>query len=72
MEQNQTLGLVAGEDLRRLIQNSEYRTQEEFAFEFDVDVKTISRWINHGIYNLHKIEKIAEFFDIDVLDILSA
>ena len=72
MERNQNLGSIAGKNLRRLIQESTFRTQEEFAFEFDVDVKTINRWINRGIYNLHRIEQIAEFFDIDVLDILSA
>ena len=35
MEQNiKDLGLIAGANLKRLIKNSKYKTQEEFAFEF--------------------------------------
>ena len=47
MEQNiKDLGLVAGANLKRLIKNSEYKTQEEFAFEFGTDVRTVGRWVN--------------------------
>ena len=38
----------AGEVLRRLIKEN-YSSQEEFAFEFGADVRTISRYINNGI-----------------------
>lgn len=65
------LGLVAGANLKRLIKESKYGTQEEFAFEFGADVRTIGRWINHGIDKLSTIMQIAEFFGIDVLDIFS-
>ena len=44
MEQNiKDLGLVAGANLKRLIKNSKYKTQEEFAFEFGTDVRTVGR-----------------------------
>lgn len=66
MEQNiKDLGLIAGANLKRLIKNSKYKTQEEFAFEFGTDVRTIGRWVNKGIQNLATIQQIAAFFDID-------
>ena len=66
MEQNiKDLGLVAGANLKRLIKNSKYKTQEEFAFEFCTDVRTVGRWVNKGIKNLDTIQQIAAFFDID-------
>ena len=71
MEQYQDLGLVAGENLKRLIKESEYGTQQDFAFEFGADVRTVGRWVNHGIDKLSTITQIAEFFGVDVLDILS-
>ncbi len=72
MEQKyQSLGLVAGANLKRLIKESKYKTQEEFAFEFGADVRTVGRWVNQGIDKLSIIEQIAEFFDIDVSDVLS-
>ena len=56
MEQKRKdLGLVAGANLKRLIKESKYRTQEEFAFEFCTDVRTVGRWINRGIKNLDTI-----------------
>ncbi len=72
MEQKyQDLGLVAGAKLKQLIKQSKYKTQEEFAFEFGADVRTIGRWINNGIDSLSTIQKIADFFGIAVSDILS-
>ncbi len=72
MEQKRKdLGLVAGANLKRLIKESNYRTQEEFAFEFGTDVRTVGRWINKGIKNLDTVQEIADFFGIDALSILS-
>lgn len=61
----QDLSLVAGANLKRLIKNSKYKTQEEFAFEFGTNVRTVGRWVNKGIKNLDTIQQIAAFFDID-------
>ena len=72
MEQNiKDLGLVAGANLKRLIKNSKYKTQEEFAFEFCTDVRTVGRWANKGIKNLDTIQQIAAFFGVDALTLFS-
>ena len=72
MEQNiKDLGLVAGANLKRLIKNSKYKTQEEFAFEFGTDVRTVGRWIRGGINSLATIQQIAAFFDVDALAFFS-
>lgn len=72
MEQKRKdLGLVAGANLKRLIKESKYRTQEEFSFKFGPDVRTVGRWINKGIKNLDTVQEIADFFGIDALSILS-
>lgn len=72
MEQNiKDLGLVAGANLKRLINNSKYKTQEEFAFEFGTDVRTVGRWIRGGINSLATIQQIAAFFGVDALAFFS-
>ncbi len=72
MEQNiKDLGLIAGANLKRLIKNSKYKTQEEFAFEFCTDVRTVGRWVNKGIKNLDTIQQIAAFFGVDALAFFS-
>ena len=72
MEQNiKDLGLVAGANLKRLIKNSKYKTQEEFAFEFGTDVRTVGRWIRRGICSLATIQQIAAFFGVDALAFFS-
>ncbi len=72
MEQNiKDLGLVAGANLKRLIKNSKYKTQEEFAFEFGTDVRTVGRWIRGGINSLATIQQIAAFFGVDTLAFFS-
>ena len=72
MEQNiKDLGLVAGANLKRLIKNSKYKTQEKFAFEFCTDVRTVGRWVNKGIKNLDTIQQIAAFFGVDALALFS-
>ena len=67
----QDLSLLAGANLKRLIKNSKYRTQEEFAFEFGTDVRTVGRWVNKGIKNLDTIQQVADFFGIDALAFFS-
>ena len=72
MEQNiKDLGLVAGANLKRLIKNSRYKTQEEFAFEFGTDVRTVGRWIRGGINSIATIQQIAAFFGVDALAFFS-
>lgn len=70
-QKNKNLGLVAGENLKHLIRKSAYKTQDEFAYHFGTNVRTVNRWINHGIDSLTTIQQIADFFDVDVFTILS-
>ena len=64
-------GLQAGTHLKSLIKESKWKTQEDFAFDFGVDVRTVRRWINQGISNIYTIWELAEFFDVDALTFFS-
>ena len=39
---------IAGQNLRRLIQEN-YPSQEEFAYDYGMDLRSVSRYINNGI-----------------------
>lgn len=55
--------LKAGRALRRLIEEN-FPSQEEFANQYYVDVRTISRYINNGINKIDVIQDLAEKFDV--------
>ena len=55
--------LKAGNALRRLISEN-YPSQEDFAYDYGVDIRTISRYINNGINKIDVIQGLAEFFDV--------
>jgi len=55
--------LKAGRALRRLIEEN-FSSQEEFAYQYYVDVRTISRYINNGINKIDVIQDLAEKFDV--------
>lgn len=57
----------AGQFLRRLIQEN-YSSQEEFAFDFGAELRTVSRYVNNGINKVNVIQELAEFFNVDVLE----
>lgn len=42
-------------------------TREVAADGLSVDLRTLRRWIHEGIDSLDTLEKIAEYFEIDVL-----
>lgn len=54
----------AGRVLRELIQQY-YSSQEEFAYDFGVELRTVSRYINQGITKVDVIQEMAEFFSVD-------
>lgn len=58
---------LAGKNLRRLLHDINI-TQEEFAFQYGTDVRTINRYINKGIPKVGKIQEIAEYLDVDFLE----
>lgn len=55
--------LKAGNALRHLIAEN-YPSQEEFAYDYGADIRTISRYINNGINKIDVIQELAEFFDV--------
>lgn len=58
---------IAGENLKRLIKEN-YPSQEEFAYEYGTDVRTVSRYVNNGINKLDTIQELAYFFDVEYVD----
>ncbi len=64
------LSQIAGDNVKRIIKNSDFETQENFAFAFGAEIRTVSRWLNNGIKNLDTLQEIAEFLEVDVLSLL--
>lgn len=59
----------AGEVLRKLIQEK-YASQEEFAYDFGTDIRTVSRYVNRGINKINILQELAVFFHVDIVDFL--
>ena len=71
MTQKITLAEKAGQNLKNLIKESEYKTQEKFAVEgIGVDPVTVRRWISHGIKDINTIQEIADIFGVDFMELL--
>ena len=58
-----------GANLKRLIKESKYRTQEEFAYEAGADVRTVRRWTQR-LDSISTIVHIADVLDVDVMALL--
>lgn len=65
------LSQIAGNNVKRIIKESVYKTQEEFAYSFGAEIRTVSRWLNSGIKNIDTLQEIAEFLEVDVLSLLN-
>lgn len=61
------LSKVVGTNLKREIKQSRYRTQDNFAFEFGAETRTVSRWLNEGLRDMDVAEEIAIFLGIETL-----
>lgn len=59
--------VIVGLNLKKLIKKY-YLTQEEFAYEFGADIRTINRYVNNGINKISTIQELADFFDVDFTD----
>ena len=57
---------IAGETLRKLIQEN-YSSQEEFAYDYGADLRTISRYINNGINKINVVQELADFFNVSLI-----
>lgn len=64
------LSKIAGENLKCLIKETKYRTQEEFAYAFGVETRTLSRWLNQGVKDIDTLEQLANFLSVDITDLL--
>lgn len=57
---------LAGRTLRRLIQKY-YATQQDFADDYGMELRNVSRYINNGINKLDTIQELAQFFKVSYL-----
>ena len=55
--------LIAGQNLKQLIKEN-YGTQEDFAYDYGAEIRTISRYVNQGINKIDVIQELAEFFNV--------
>ena len=62
----QTVGLY----LKKLIQEN-YDSQEDFAYDFGTDIRTVSRYVNNGINKISTIQELADFFGVRFQDFFS-
>lgn len=58
-----SFSVIAGQHLKQLIKEN-YKTQEDFAYDFGADIRTISRYVNQGINKIDAIQEFAEFFGV--------
>ena len=70
MVQTLTPAEKAGKNLKNLIKQSEYKTQDRFAEAMYVDPVTVRRWIAHGIKDINTIQEIADLFNVDFMEFL--
>ena len=55
-----------GANLKRLIRESKYRTQEKFAEAHYTDPRVVRRWIREGINRIDTINEVAKTLDVGV------
>ena len=60
-----TINQIIGANLKRLIKKSKYRTQENFSFEFGIELRTLSRWLNGSISDIGDIIYMANALGVD-------
>ena len=67
----ESLSQVAGANLKRLIRESKYGTQERFAEAYNTDARCIRRWISGGITKTDQLQEFADFFGVSVFELLT-
>ncbi len=58
-----------GDNFKRLIKESKYGTQEEFAYAAAVDVRTVRRW-SQRLDSISNIAHVARVLEVDVMALL--
>ena len=56
--------LIAGQKLKQLIKEN-YASQEDFAWDYGTEIRTVSRYCNEGINKIIVIQELAEVFNVD-------
>ncbi len=64
---DETRQMKAGQKLRQLISEN-FRSQEEFAERYGMELRSVSRYINQGINKVDVIQELADFFRVDFLE----
>ena len=60
-----------GQNLKKFISESKYKTQVSFALDgMHQDPSVIRRWIKHGVNSLSTIMYIAKVLEIDFMELL--
>ena len=57
----------AGLVLKRLIQER-YSSQEEFALDYGMELRTVSRYVNQGINKISVVQELADSFALEFED----
>lgn len=66
-----SLSEIVGINLKRLIKQSKFKTQEKFATEgIKVDPATVRRWISQGIRDINTIYEISIVLEVSIKDLL--
>lgn len=66
---NFNYSIAAGLALKHLIREN-YASQQAFADDFGVELRTINRYVTSGISKMVTLEELADFFAMDLLDFL--
>lgn len=60
-----------GMNLKKLIKESKFKTQERFATDgMFVDPTTVRKWIKNGINSIETINEIARVLDVSFMELL--
>lgn len=71
MQQKTLLSQKVGENLKKQIKASKFKTQENFAVKgMSVDPVTVRRWIAHGVKDIDTIKEIADVLEISFMELL--
>ncbi len=71
MAQKKKLSERVGQNLKRLIKISEFKTQERFATDgINVSSVTVRRWIAYGVKDINTIAEIADILNVPLEELL--
>ena len=59
-----------GSNIKRLIKESHFKTQANFALACGKGIRTVGHWVQDGVDNTKIINLIVETLKVDVMDIL--